>query len=126
MYEGGCLCGRIRFRADAEADWPHLCSCPHCQRLSGGPVMAWVGFPADSFTWTGEAGEPRWYNTFATTRRGFCPDCGSTVAAIDDGSADIGVTMMSLDDHTALTPVHQSFKDNAVPWLPVVETVSRP
>ncbi|MGN2641507.1 GFA family protein [Nocardia takedensis] len=33
MREGGCLCGHIRYRAEAEAIWPHLCSCAHCQRL---------------------------------------------------------------------------------------------
>jgi hypothetical protein len=86
--------------------------------------MAWVGFPAEKFTWTGEGGEPTWYNTFPTTKRGFCPTCGSTVAAIDDGSDDIGIAMMALDDHSALVPVHQSFKPNAVSWLPVIETVS--
>ncbi|MGW4329087.1 GFA family protein [Nocardia sp. NPDC004573] len=124
MYEGGCLCGKIRFRVDAEADWPHMCSCPHCQRLGGTPVMAWVGFPAEKFAWIGERGEPQWYNTFPTTKRGFCPECGSTVAAVDEGSNDIGVTMMALDDHSALVPVHQSFKDNAVGWLPVIATIS--
>ncbi|MCP2319342.1 hypothetical protein APR12_004709 [Nocardia amikacinitolerans] len=123
MYEGGCLCGRIRFRADAEAGWPHLCSCPHCQKLAGGPLTAWVDFPLDTFEWTGEGGEPAWYNTYPTTARGFCPTCGSLVAAIDYGGTAMGITMMALDDHSALTPVHQSCKDNAVLWLPVIESV---
>jgi ATP-binding protein involved in chromosome partitioning len=52
--------------------------------------MAWVGFPADKFTWTGPGGEPHWYNTFPTIKRGFCPTCGATVAAIDADSDDIG------------------------------------
>ncbi|MGW4325978.1 GFA family protein [Nocardia sp. NPDC004573] len=123
MYEGGCLCGQIRFRADAEANWPHLCSCEHCQKLAGGPVTAWVDFPLETFAWTGNGGEPTWYHTYPTTKRGFCPNCGSLVAAIDEGGDAMGITMMALDDHSALTPVHQSCKDNAVPWLPVIETV---
>ncbi len=33
----------------------------------------------------------------------------------------VGVTLMALDDHSGLTPVTQSFADNAVPWLhPIV------
>ena len=123
MYEGGCLCGRIRFRGDAEAGWPHVCSCPHCQRLAGGPLTAWVDFPLAKFEWTGGS-EPTWYHTFPTTKRGFCPTCGSLVAALDEGSDVMGITMMALDDHSALTPVHQSCKETAVPWLPVVETVA--
>ncbi|MRH92415.1 GFA family protein [Nocardia sp. SYP-A9097] len=125
MYLGGCLCGKIRFQADADADWPHLCSCPHCQKLAGGPVAAWVGFPASKFEWT--SGEPRWYNTFPTTQRGFCPDCGSLLAARDsvgEFKDQMGVTMMALDDHAGLVPVHQSCKENAVSWLAVIDTVT--
>ncbi|MFE7798678.1 GFA family protein [Nocardia sp. NPDC057440] len=125
MKQGGCLCGQIRYRSDAEPGWPHLCSCPHCQRLGGCPVMAWVDFPTAKFEWIGPGGEPRWYKSWPTTSRGFCPACGSTVAAIDDDGDLMGVTMMSLDDHTALRPVHQSFKHNAVVWLPVVETIEQ-
>ncbi|MFE3105262.1 GFA family protein [Nocardia tengchongensis] len=123
MYEGGCLCGKIRFRADAEAIWPHLCSCEHCQKLSGAPVVAWVSFPAASFTWTGQ---PKWFATHPTTDRGFCGECGSFLGARDtEGECkdQIGVTMFALDDHRGLSPVHQSCKDNAVPWLPVLEFV---
>lgn len=87
--------------------------------------MAWVDFPLDGFEWTGPAGEPQWHATFPTTKRGFCGVCGSTVAAIDNGDDKMGVTMMSLDDHSGLVPEHQSFKDNAVPWLPVIESAAR-
>ncbi|MBH0780423.1 GFA family protein [Nocardia sp. NEAU-351] len=123
MYQGGCLCGNLRYRADAPAIWPHLCSCEHCQRLGGTPVMAWVGFPADILIWTGPGGEPTWYETYPRIARGFCSICGSTVAAKGDAPESVGVTMMSLDDHSDLTPLHQSFADNAVAWLPPIETV---
>jgi hypothetical protein len=84
--------------------------------------VAWVDFSLDTFAWTGVGGEPTWFNTWPTTKRGFCPHCGSLVAAFDDGGTAMGITMMALDDHSALTPVHQGSKDNAVPWLPVIET----
>ncbi|MFF2555202.1 GFA family protein [Nocardia sp. NPDC058058] len=121
MQSGGCLCGNIRYRAAGELSFPHLCSCPHCQRLSGAPVMSWVDFPRDGFEWTGPGGEPIWYNTFPDSQRGFCGVCGSSVAAQDDSDAElVGVTMMSLDDHSALVPERQSFRPNAVSWLPIV------
>ncbi|MET7647941.1 hypothetical protein ABZS83_30780 [Streptomyces sp. NPDC005426] len=42
----------------------------------------WVGF--ETVTWTGEGGEPTWYETFeGEAKRGFCPNCGSRLAAID-------------------------------------------
>ncbi|MEU3480991.1 GFA family protein [Streptomyces sp. NPDC033754] len=79
---GGCLCGRIRFTTRGPAVFPHSCACRHCQKLGGTPVMWWVGF--ETVTWSGEGGEPTWYETFdGEAKRGFRPACGSRLAAID-------------------------------------------
>ncbi|MFE3122043.1 MULTISPECIES: GFA family protein [Streptomyces] len=118
---GGCLCGRIRFTARGPAVFPHTCACSHCQRLGGTPVMWWAGF--ETVTWTGEGGEPTWYETFASeAKRGFCPICGSRLAAIDSNISEIGINVTALDDTSGpdLVPIHASFRDNAVRWLPLV------
>ncbi|MFI1018601.1 GFA family protein [Streptomyces sp. NPDC020965] len=95
---GGCHCGRIRFTAAGVSDYPRTCSCPDCQKRGGCPMMSWVAFPLDGFTWTGE-GEPTWYDTFpGETRRGFCPDCGSHIAAFDHGDTWMGVNLPALDN----------------------------
>lgn len=120
---GGCLCGNIRFTVTGAPDYPHVCSCEHCQKRAGGPMQSWVSFPMSGLAWTGEGGEPTWFDTFPeVTTRGFCPVCGSHVAAIDYGDAMIGINMTALDDQTGqdLLPVNQSFRDNAVTWLPQV------
>lgn len=121
MRTGGCHCGSIRYEAEGQPDFPHLCSCPHCQRLAGGPVMAWVNLPLDGFRWTGGGGEPTWFYTFPDSKRGFCGVCGSNVCAVDDDSDAVCVTMMSLDDHRDLVPESQSFSEDAVPWLPPLD-----
>ncbi|MFB7827934.1 GFA family protein [Streptomyces hydrogenans] len=118
---GGCLCGRIRFTARGPAVFPHTCACGHCQRLGGTPVMWWAGF--ETVTWTGEGGEPTWYETFeGEAKRGFCPICGSRLAAIDSDISEIGINVTALDDTSGpdLVPIHASFRDNAVRWLPLV------
>ncbi|WP_078861426.1 GFA family protein [Streptomyces sp. NRRL F-5650] len=121
---GGCLCGRIRFTARGPAVFPHTCACPHCQKLGGTPVMWWVGF--ESVVWTGQGGEPTWFETFpGQAKRGFCPTCGSSVAAIDSDIPEVGINVTALDDTSGkdLVPIHASFCDNAVHWLtPVLET----
>jgi len=117
---GGCLCVRIRFTARGPAVFPHTCACGHCQKLGGTPVMWWVGF--ETVAWTGES-EPTWYETFeGEAKRGFCSTCGSRVAAIDSDIPEIGINVTALDDTSGadLVPIHASFKDNAVRWLPSV------
>ncbi|MFF8789418.1 GFA family protein [Streptomyces sp. NPDC015125] len=120
LRSGGCLCRRIRFALTGVADYPHTCSCTHCQRLSGGPLMSWVSFPLSGLTWTGEGGEPVWHYTWPDSRRGFCPDCGSQLCALDDGANSIAITLSALDDASGLVPVNQSFREDAVSWLPQV------
>ncbi|MFG1648451.1 GFA family protein [Micromonospora sp. NPDC049275] len=120
---GGCLCKKIRFVVVGKPDYPHVCSCPHCQKRAGGPMQSWVGFPLAGLRWTGEGGEPTWFDTFkGETKRGFCPTCGSHVAAFDYGDTTIGITISALDnqDDPRLVPVNQSFRDDAVDWLPQV------
>jgi hypothetical protein len=117
---GGCLCGKIRFIVAGVPDYPHTCSCVHCQKRAGGPMQSWVGFPLDGLRWTGEGGEPTWYDTFpGETKRGFCPICGSHVAALDYGDTTIGINLSALDDQDGedLVPVNQSFRGDAVSWL---------
>ncbi len=55
-YEGGCLCGAVRFAARGPVANPHTCSCRMCRRHTGALTAAWVEFPRDAVAWTGPAG----------------------------------------------------------------------
>lgn len=116
---GGCLCGHIRFRAAGEAIFPHYCSCRQCQRWSGAPVVAWGDFPSRSLEWEGPGGAPALFRSSPGTQRAFCPRCGSTLAAIDDGSETVCLTLATLDDPDQFTPEAYSFKEQAPSWLVV-------
>lgn len=77
--------------------------------------------------WTGCAGPARASRRGTTrspgeTKRGFCPTCGSHLAAFDYGDTTIGVNISAVDDQhdPRLAPVNQSFRSTAVAWLPQV------
>ncbi|MEU9472166.1 aldehyde-activating protein [Streptomyces avermitilis] len=85
-------------------------------------MMWWAGFAPDGVTWTNGV-EPTWFETFpGETKRGFCPDCGSRLAAIDSDVPELGIVVTALDDTSGadLVPVNQSFRDSNVRWLPQV------
>ncbi|MGW3929452.1 hypothetical protein ACWECC_15275 [Streptomyces microflavus] len=46
--------------------------------------------------------------------------CGSRLAAIDSDIPEIGINVTALDDTSDpdLVPIHTSFPENAVHWLP--------
>lgn len=116
---GGCECGSTRYEVAGEPDDPHLCSCQHETRISGGPAVLWVGFRKDSLQWVGPGGEPTWYSSWPTLHRGFCPRCGSKLVSVADDSDMIMVTGFSLDDCTGTDPVGHSYSDAAVPWMTI-------
>lgn len=113
--EGGCLCGRIRYRVTADPVYPHLCSCSHCQSWSGAPAVGWVDFALSGFEWTGDA-EPTWYHTYPDSKRGHCVVCGSSLCALDDDADSICVTLGSLDPGSDVAPEGHSFESEAPSW----------
>ncbi|MGW3387450.1 GFA family protein [Streptomyces cinereoruber] len=119
---GGCLCGKVRFTVTGPVDDPHVCRCTHCAKRSGAPFQWWAGFPAAGLQWTGEGGEPTWYDTHPSkTARGFCGECGSHVAARDYGDDSvIGILATAIDHYdtdAALAPTNLNRVAEAAPWL---------
>ena len=54
-WEGGCLCGAVRYRAQGEPRAALHCHCADCRRASGVAFLSWAAFPRDALTWsTGE------------------------------------------------------------------------
>jgi hypothetical protein len=116
-YEGGCLCGSIRFQATGPALKPHTCSCKLCQRHSGALTMMWVEFPRDSVRWTGAGGAPRTWRSSAWSNRAFCPACGSTIGAIDDKPVvALAVGSFDANNRKELAPVSHACAGKLPTW----------
>ena len=77
--EGGCLCGRVRYRIEAAPHHADFCHCPICQRASGAPVVPWLTMASRDFVWT--AGKPAVYRSTPGAERLFCPHCGTPLVA---------------------------------------------
>ena len=95
--EGGCLCGSIRYRAAAPPLRGVICHCDMCRKHLAAPALAFVHFPAESFTWL--ESEPAWYRSSQFAERGFCPTCGSTLGMREDVLRDrVQLCVGSLDE----------------------------
>lgn len=120
-YQGGCLCGSIRYEARGKAERPHTCSCSMCRKSTGGVVSFWIEFDAANVAWTGPGGEPATYRSSHGSRRAFCPVCGSSVGAIDDEPV-IALLVGTLDDvsNADLAPDYHAFASERPTWLATV------
>ena len=54
MIEGGCLCGAVRYKADAKPLVTRVCWCRLCQFLASGNSTVNLAFPSDAVTITGQ------------------------------------------------------------------------
>jgi hypothetical protein len=78
VFEGGCVCGAVRWRATGEPLYAYHCHCRMCQRQSGAAFLTGVTFPFDAVNWL--KGEPHLYRSSENAKRGFCSQCGSWIS----------------------------------------------
>lgn len=123
-FEGGCLCGAIRYRANAAPLRCVICHCADCRKHSGAPCLSFVHFPANAFEWTGDA--PARYRSSQYAERGFCSKCGSTVSMHEEVLRDrVQVALGSLDTPQRVQPDDHVWVDSSVPWFKVDDQLPR-
>jgi len=117
--EGGCLCGKVRYSADAEPIFTGVCHCTNCQKGTGTAFNVVVALPKaavivegplKTFEGHGDSGK--------STYRRFCPECGSGL--IDEAEVMPDVVMImagTLDDASWVKPAMEIFCDSAQPWV---------
>ena len=116
IHEGGCLCGRIRFRVTADPLDSGYCHCRMCQRNSGAPTVAWATFPSTSFSWI--AGMPTAYRSSAEATRSFCPACGSYLMfSSTEAPQEISLNAGSFDAPEAFPPRKHIFVESRIAWF---------
>ena len=117
--EGGCLCGKVRYSADAEPAFVGVCHCKNCQKGIGSAFATVVALPKAALSVAGDLKtfSDRGDSGKALYRR-FCPECGASV--IDEAEAMPGVVMIlsgTLDDTSWVKPTMEIFTDSAQPWV---------
>ncbi len=123
-HDGGCLCGKVRFRVTAPPLDTGYCHCRMCQRNSGAPVVAWVTFPVAGFAWT--RGEPGTYASSACAQRSFCTTCGSyLVFKSSELPNEVSVNTASLDDPEAFPPQKHIFSESRIKWFDTADRLPR-
>ena len=116
-FEGGCLCGFIRYRVDGEPVGTTVCYCTQCARQTGAAMPAFAHFPVDRLTIL--AGSVTAYRASDFATREFCARCGSSLFWRRDGAPLFDVFLGTLDEPSRMPPPRdQLWTEHRVPWLP--------
>jgi hypothetical protein len=124
---GGCLCGAVRYSAEADPTGVTVCHCRDCQKFTGSVFAALIMVPkavltltgpVKTFTGVGGSGKP--------ILRHFCPECGSSIAE-EPGTRPgmVILTVGTFDDPSVATPAREIFRDDAVTWVQVQGDIPR-
>lgn len=116
VQEGGCLCGRVRFKVQGEPLRVGLCHCTDCRRSSGSAFGAFAIFRRDAYQGTGE---------LATyTGRSFCLQCGSRVVNLSEDEAEV---MLGCFDQapTNFVPRYELWIGRREHWLAPVPRIDQ-
>ncbi|MEE9281261.1 MAG: GFA family protein [Myxococcota bacterium] len=114
-YEGGCLCGAVRYAGSGPATNLACCHCASCRRATGAPFVAWTTLPADRFSF---ATEPGRYKSSPQVIRTFCTSCGTSLTyEHEQRPGEIDVTASTLDDPAELEPECHIWVSDKLSWV---------
>mgnify|MGYP003700794761 CR=1 FL=1 len=118
-FEGGCACGKVRYKATADPRYMGNCHCRDCQRATGAGFYPGVGVAADAFEIV--EGAPQVYSRESdagrTVHRYFCAECGSPLLIKTEAMPRyVSVYAGSLDDPSIYKPQTDIFTASAQPW----------
>lgn len=124
VYEGGCFCGAVRYRATGTPSNVTHCHCTICRRLSAAPFVTWATFRSADFVLIG--GPPAHIASSDRAERTFCARCGTPLTFQLHASPDeLDVTVCSLDDPEALTPEDHTQTATALSWIKLADGLPR-
>src|SRR5260370_19770354 len=117
QFEGGCLCGAVRFVASGQPKGVYWCHCDSCRKHSGAPVSVFVNFERTAYRVTkGEI--TKFESTPGRTTRGFFARCGS---ALTRESARLPTEthfhVGAFDRAAELQPTRHVFPEEHLPWF---------
>ncbi len=112
---GGCQCGAVRYRLDAEPGSANICHCRMCQKAGGAPFMAFAAVPNDAFVVT--RGRVSTFKSSDIAERGFCAACGTPLTYRGLKAKRTSFTLGSLDDPNAVAPTVQLGIESHVTWI---------
>ena len=123
---GGCLCGRVRYEADAFLENGYICHCTICQRSTGQPAEITVLIKAGTLRYLKD--EPEYYVSSPDGKRGFCGHCGSRLVwqalrAEDDWLTNITVGTLDRPQDALMT--RHIYADTQLPWYKVCEDLPK-
>jgi len=123
--EGGCDCGKVRYRVKAEPIVIKCCHCHTCQRQTGSAFILNMLIEPDNVELLGDAPERCDHETESGKgqKNMRCPSCKTSVWGIYNMAGD-GIWFVrggTLDDPKKVEPNLHIYTRSKLPWVQIPE-----
>ena len=122
--EGGCQCGKIRYRLSHKPQILYVCHCSDCQKQSASAFGMSLIVQSQHVEFIEGAESMRSWDTTgedgAIKRCHFCPNCGTRIMhGSDVPGQSVSIKAGSLDNTEDLQPSAHIWLQSAQPWLAI-------
>ena len=119
MINGSCLCGKIKFRVNANILAMTNCHCSQCRKITGAAFGTLALCRRSDFKYISGKEHIVPYNVSDKVTRSFCKNCGSPLPIMEHeafGDLIMGVPAGLLDDDPKVKPSKHIFVGSKAPW----------
>ena len=107
LFQGGCLCGAVKFEIFGPMRHIINCHCGQCLRTHG-HYAAYSSVLRSKFKFICDLGL-KWYISSDKARRGFCQECGASLFFERIGEKNISIAAGMLDTTKGLKTISHIF-----------------
>lgn len=129
MYQGSCLCGRVRFEIQGGIRNIVYCHCSQCRKAQGSAFAANGIVAAEDFKWLAGESELTGYESTPGQTKYFCRICGSPMLSKNRQLPDqVRVRLGTIESAISERPSAHIFTTSKANWeqicgdLPQYET----
>ena len=117
MYEGGCLCGNIRFQITGPITNIVYCHCSRCRKAQGSAFASNGNVKASDFTITSGENNLTGYESSPGQTKYFCKYCGSPIMSKTESNPDqVRVRLGTIDSDISERPSAHIFVTSRANW----------
>ncbi|MEM6693306.1 MAG: GFA family protein [Pseudomonadota bacterium] len=122
-FDGGCACGKVRYRSKGSPFWSMHCHCKSCRRATGSPMASFFGIGRGQVTWTGTRA---FYKSTPGVTRGYCGSCGTPLFYMSTRwPGEVHILAATLDDPSLYRPTAHVHWAERLPWLTVSDDLPK-
>lgn len=112
---GQCHCGAIQYEVNGDLIGVINCHCGDCRRWHGN-FAAYAVASLSDFKITKGTDTLTWYESSDKARRGFCPNCGSSIFKDNKDGEKIVLSVGALNAPTGLVHLKDIFTESKGDW----------